>query len=260
MDGCMKTAGRSETMCKELSPNCTWSAEKKVCYFAHSGHAEDRSGGKGYKESDRMDGCMKIAGRNETMCKEFSANCTWSAEKKVCYFAHSGHAEDRRGGKAHKKSDRMDGCMNIAGRNETICKELSDNCTWSAEKKLCYLAHSGHAEDRRGGKGHKKSDRMDGCMKTAGRNETTCKQLSANCTWSAEKKVCYSAHSGRAKDRLGGKGHKDSDRRDRCMNTAGRNETMCKELSAKCTWSAERKVCNVAHSGRAEDRRGGKGN
>jgi len=90
-------------MCKELSAKCTWSAEKKVCYFAQSGRAEGGRGGKGNKDSDRMDGCVKTAGSNETMCKELSAKCTWSAEKKVCDSAHSGRAEDRLGGKGSKK-------------------------------------------------------------------------------------------------------------------------------------------------------------
>merc|ERR1712166_970191 len=182
MDGCVKTAGSNETMCKGLSAKCTWSAEKEVCYSAQSGRAEGGRGGKGNKDSDRMDGCVKIAGSNETMCKELSAKCTWSAEKKVCYFAQSGRAEGGRGGKGNKDSDRVDGCVKTAGSNETMCKELSAKCTWSAEKEVCYSAQSERAEGGRGSKGNKDSDRMDGCMKIAGSNETMCKELSAKCT------------------------------------------------------------------------------
>jgi len=126
MDACKKTAGRNETMCNELSAQCTWSTKKKVCHHARSGHTDDRLGGNGHKDFDGMDGCMKFAGRNETICRELSAKCTWSAENKVCYTTPLGpdeyttfggkekglsEAGSRRGGKGNKDSATRDGTM-----------------------------------------------------------------------------------------------------------------------------------------------------
>merc|ERR1712046_567099 len=93
-------------------------------------------------------------------------------------------------------------------------------------------------------------NRSKACIAAAGRNETRCEELAPNCTWSSEKKMCYSIHSygehnkkprdkkdgfGMRSDRgFGGQGKKRFDRSDACIATAGRNQTMCKALAAKC--------------------------
>jgi hypothetical protein len=82
--------------------------------------------------------------------------------------------------------------MFVSGREETKCNELSANCTWSEEEQLCYSTDREHPEDRSYGSDRKHSNWEDGCMTVAGHDVTKCNELSANCTWSKEKQVCYS--------------------------------------------------------------------
>jgi hypothetical protein len=90
-------------------------------------------------------------------------------------------------------------------------------------------------------------------MSVAGRDETQCNELSANCTWSKEEQVCYSIIIGHSKDGLYGSDRKRSAWKDACVTDVGRDKNRCNELSANCTWSEEEQLCYSTDREHPED-------
>jgi len=81
---CISAAAQFEAMCKASSPNCIWSAQRKVCYLAR--HATWDHNDEDQKP-EQLDLCFESAGYDAEKCKTLvvTGRCLWSVKKKACY-------------------------------------------------------------------------------------------------------------------------------------------------------------------------------